>query len=154
MIILPKNDYFAQKKLSGCRAHFPGTFVTLKHWTAIAKLQKHQNAFENHVFFSIFQQENRARKVGKNPMKNWFLIGSCHLSFKLNLVSLWLHKISEQSGSYLCWLENNDSCRKFIKLNSNNTIQLFSLIIFQINFLHFSNFILESQKLIFELWTM
>ena len=95
MIILPKNYYFAQKKLSGCRAHFPGTFVTLKHWTAIAKLQKHQNAFENHVFFSIFQQENRARKVGKNPMKNWFLIGSCHLSFKLNLVSLWLHKISE-----------------------------------------------------------
>ena len=71
MIILPKNDYFAQKKLSGCRAHFPGTFVTLKHWTAIAKLQKHQNAFENQVFFSKFQQETKARKNFEFDRNAW-----------------------------------------------------------------------------------
>ena len=125
-----KKRLFCSKKALGLPRTFSRHIRHAETLNSHSKTAKTPKCIWKSRIFSNFQQENRARKIGKNPMKNWFLIGSCQLSFKLNLASLWLHKISEQSGSYLCWLENNDSCRKFIKLNSNNTIQLFSLIVF------------------------
>ena len=83
-----KKRLFCSKKALGLPRTFSRHIRHAETLNSHSKTAKTPKCIRKSRIFFIFQQENRARKVGKNPMKNWFLIGSCHFSFKLNLVSL------------------------------------------------------------------